>query len=114
MNQSVDSFINHMIRHTFSWLSQALTTPMEAPPLPWQEPENYQDITVQLLPRKGWGFHGHSQSMIWQEKVCRFPRSSSPIRENSSYNTKDFTSAKTCVEAQGIPGGLGGPCGVSR
>ena len=37
------------------WLSQALTTPMEAPPLPWQEPEKVPFGTFPAPAKEGGG-----------------------------------------------------------
>ena len=56
-------------------LSQPLTTPVEAPPLPAQEPEKVAFGTFRVPAQEGGGFHGRSQSLTEPKKVCRFPTS---------------------------------------
>ena len=49
-----------MYSHTF----QALTTPMEDPPLPAQDPNKHQKVCFWVSSRKGGvGFHERSQSL---------------------------------------------------
>ena len=48
--------------------------PWKPPPFLGRRQKRYLLVLFRLLPRKGGGFHGRSQSLTEPEKLCRFPR----------------------------------------
>ena len=73
MNKSINQANEYLINSTgiLVWRSQALTTPLEAPPpTPFlrRSPKKQPLLVFGHLRRKGGGSHGRSQSLTEQQK----------------------------------------------
>ena len=75
-------------------LSQPLTTPVEAPPLPGQEPEKIAFGTFRAPAPEGGGFHGRSQSLIEPKKYVDVLGLFLKMRETKSHKKRFVLVAK--------------------